>query len=595
MEDLEDDYIFRDITQFNGVWRPKSSLSTPGSQVDKTNSSRPVTGNSRVEYSFKRDEAESAQGKTRAVTGRFSAISAPTPAPANSRIFFIQNKRSSRTALTNRSIKNYNNNSNFVTKSDNRRSESNYGFCTMDNRQKSTDLRVSQCARTRASFPQPDRTCHTYSAYNVARDCERLAISPYGEPMLSGATGRYREKYKHKIAEKSNSRRQLRSAKLNSSHPAKIASNGEVFERYFENSIMRNILECKKSAGVLKRPPASRPRVHRSQSVDSVVSKIHQNAQKRVDAVQSTLGLNSHLATEGQRFGVEHQVALLLSARLEHHRRTSSQSEFESLEFMSVKTDLPRFQSQPVSLLTKGETSLRDGMHSNLFDEERASRGTTQFYQRRRRSRSPPLSKISRDKFLPEAMLRRQDNDVNFQSVSDLRIRKAGMTTPVSDWRSGVSESTRRPKSTLTTKMRLESVASLSREQFGDNDAVPNSNDDVIISNDDVIISNDGLKMQNNAKDNTERAGETTGDCFDGENPDPVSIEEDGDLEGKETEISNGCVKLKVDTRREETDYILRTEGEKFEQFKQTRNDSDILQDVEEVMESILRDIELNQ
>lgn len=483
MGDLDDEYVFRDITQFDGVWRPKSSLSVPES-LAKNSDSRPVTGKSRVEYQFKRDE-DSSYRKNRAATGKYSTASAPTPAPANSQIVFVQNKRFSRTAPTQRNAGKFNG---YLNNREQNMAKEEKGFHTLNDRKKATNLTIQYSARTRASFPQPDRTCHAYSAYNVARACERLAISPYGEPMLSGATGRYREKYKAKMAAKS-PQKKVRTPRA-SSHPSRLVEDGSAFERFFENSIMRNILDSRVPAGVLKKPPP-RPHADMSRSTDSIVSKIHKNAQRRVTAVQSTLGLGAALATEGQRWGAEHQVALLLSARLEQHRRSSSQSDLDTLEFMSVKNDVPRFKSQPASLLTKGENSLREGIQSNAFDESRTKRGPIQFFHQRRRSRSPPLSKMSRDQFLPEALMRRQDQDSQLQSSSDMRIAKPGMTTPVSDWRSGVSESTRRPKSTLTTKMRLESVASIS------NEILANEEDKEIAQNNDNVVNIDNINIEN--------------------------------------------------------------------------------------------------
>ncbi|XP_071478843.1 uncharacterized protein [Diadema antillarum] len=345
--------------------------------------------------------------------------------------------------------------------------DQNKAFATSKDRTQKTCEVIKDSSRGSGGSAQ-ERTCRPYSVYTVCHKRDNIAISPYGEPNLKGAAGRYREQYKH----------------LTNSYPfpddAEKASRDYVFQKFFENLTLRASLTTKSPIGVLKRPPPKPVRTPRS-TVDSKITKLHKQAQDRMEMVQKDLPDHGETKTEGSRRGVEYVIAMEMSQNLEKYRLKRSYS-FPSMPTVAVaaatttRLDAPRLRTQSVNYLTIGESCIKGGIDSNVYDPERKDRAPIKVIERKPRVRSPLLSKLSRDRFLPEAIRRRELEKQ--ESLAGLRIGNAGANTPVTDWK---SETTRRPKSTMTTttKMLLESHASESSEgDLDDEDIYQLENED---------------------------------------------------------------------------------------------------------------------
>lgn len=280
-------------------------------------------------------------------------------------------------------------------------------FITMDQRKQITLDIIKDNTRNRTNA-NGDRICRPYSTYSVSKSCERLAISPYGGPIMPGAAGRYREHYQ-------------------SRNPPKLSKEtldalNSKFQKFYINLDLVAITENKKPIGALKRPPAPKT----AKINDREQNSLHHGASERMNAVETTLGWQNR-ANEGKRFGVGYHVAMELSHNLETYRKARSASVDPEVppHYITPKSDTSRLVNQPPEHLTQGEISIRKSLKSNAYDPEIPKREPTKFVKKKRPP-SPPLSKMSRDKFLPEALRRRaeMENKRLFSGHSGLRLGK---------------------------------------------------------------------------------------------------------------------------------------------------------------------------
>ena len=288
-------------------------------------------------------------------------------------------------------------------------------FITMTQRNRTTFDGIKGIERVVSNSYGGDRICRPYSTYSVSKSCERLAISPYGGPLLPSAVGRYREHYQSRNPPKL-------------SKAAHDALNSK-FQKFYINQDLIAITQNKLPAGVLKKPPP--PKVASKQDKRSQNS-LHRGATERMNAVQTTLGWKPpEIAADGKRFGVAYQVAMELSHNLDKHRKARSANVVPEVPppYQPPISDKARLNNQSPEYLTSGEIAIRQSIKANQFDPGKPKREPTKFVKKR--PPSPPLSKLSRDKFLPEALRRREEMEKGrtFSGHSGLRL---GKTTGIS-------------------------------------------------------------------------------------------------------------------------------------------------------------------
>ncbi|XP_072044780.1 uncharacterized protein [Amphiura filiformis] len=281
-------------------------------------------------------------------------------------------------------------------------------FITMTQRSRTTFDGIKGTERNLVNA-YGDRVCRPYSTYSVSKSCERLAISPYGGPMLPSAVGRYREHHQSRNPPKL-------------SKAVRDALNSK-FQKFYINQDLIAITENKKPAGVLKKPPA--PKV--SRQGERKHNSLHHGAAERMNAVQSTLGWKTPpIVSDGKRFGVGYQVAMELAHNLDKHRRARSANVVPDVPpaYKSPQSDRARLNNQAPEYLTNGEMSIRKSVKANQFDPDKPKKEPTKFVKKR--PPSPPLSKLSRDQFLPEALRRREEIEGVrlFSGQSGLRLGK---------------------------------------------------------------------------------------------------------------------------------------------------------------------------
>ncbi|XP_038071867.1 protein SPT2 homolog [Patiria miniata] len=312
-------------------------------------------------------------------------------------------------------------------------------FATMHDRTRVTFEGIRGNTRTTLN---DDRVCRPYSVYTVTKQCERLAISPFGGP-LNSAAGRYRERY------------------LNKHRPDVIqgTSRGSIkikFQRFYDNLDLLAINVKRTPYGTLRKPPPKQARKVEEQT-KSVPTQLHKYTNERVANLHESMGRHQEghpsNQSEGKKLGVmsvEYKVAMEVSSNLEKHRRSRPATLPGIPNYIPGRTDAPRLQNQTERRLTPGEMSLKDGISTNLYDQERSKRGPIKAIEKPpRRVKSPPLSKLSRERFLPEAQQRRKEGE----SWTQLRIGRP-VTPPASEYtvfQSASFATTVRPLTAMTS------------------------------------------------------------------------------------------------------------------------------------------------
>ncbi|XP_022112189.1 uncharacterized protein LOC110991226 [Acanthaster planci] len=323
-----------------------------------------------------------------------------------------------------------------------RTAELDRAFSTMNDRTRVTIESIRGNTRTsRNEFG--DRVCRPYSVYTVTKQCERLAISPFGGPLLNSAAGRYRERF------------------LSKHRPDVVqgTSRGSVqikFQRFYDNLDLLEINVKRTPFGTLRKPPPKQARKVES-TTKSVPVELHKFTSERVANLHESMGRQQESQpsnqSEGKRLGVmsvEYKVAMEVSSNLEKHRKSRPSNLPGLPTFLPGRTDAPRLQTQTERLLTPGEMALKEGISTNLYDHERSKRGPVKAIEKPpRRVKSPPLSKLSRERFLPEAQRLREN-----ESWSQLRIGRP-VTPPASEYTAVQSPSfvtTARPWTAMTAR-----------------------------------------------------------------------------------------------------------------------------------------------
>eukprot|EP00057_Strongylocentrotus_purpuratus_P001618 XP_001200252.1 PREDICTED: uncharacterized protein LOC764064 [Strongylocentrotus purpuratus] len=500
----EDECVFQDIVKNEKEWRPATSLShhtatsssrsNHGSRSARGRAGQRVRGGLRGKSATRSidlelDDADPERDRNRVSTARSSksvlswgGYSESTPPPPPSRSAMRNPTGDGRRSISRGQSTKF-------------AFDQGKAFATPIERTKKT-CEVIQDANRGSGGDSKERTCRPYSSYTVYQKRENIAISPYGEPNLKGAAGRYREQY------------QTLTNSVPPPNDTSKESRDYVFKKFFENLTARSSLACRSPIGTLKKPPP-KPVRKPSAKLNSMIDHLHKQAKARMTSVQKDLPSDGK--SERRNHGVEYVIAMELSHNLEKHRMKRSYS-FPSLPTVAVaanttmRLDAPRLRTQSVIHLTPGETSIRGGIETNEFDSERSKRGPIACIERKPRVRSPPLSKLSRDRFLPEAIKRREAE--RQESLAGLRITA---NTPVTDWK---TESDRRPKSSLTatTKMQLDSLASKSFENVNDIDDervddVGDEFDDENLDDDDCAVEelyNDDEHEQESGDENTQ-------------------------------------------------------------------------------------------
>ncbi|XP_041452812.1 uncharacterized protein LOC121405888 [Lytechinus variegatus] len=506
----EDECVFQDIIKTEKEWRPDTSLShhtstsssrsNRGSKSPRGRAGQRGRGGARSKSAtrsidFDLDDGDPERDRNRVSTARSSkamsvlswgGYSDSTPPPPPSRSAMRSHAGDGRRSIGRGQPIKY-------------AFDQGKAFATPTERTKKT-CEVIKDANRGSGGDSKERTCRPYSSYTVYQKRENIAISPYGEPNLKGAAGRYREQY------------QTITNSVPPPNDSTKESRDYVFKKFLENLTARSSLAGRSPIGTLKKPPP-KPVRKPSAKLNSKIDHLHKQAKARMTSVQKDLSSENKLV-KGHH-GVEYVIAMELSHNLEKHRMKRSYS-FPSLPTVAVaantttRLDAPRLRTQSVNHLTPGETAIRGGIETNVFDSERSKRGPLTCIERKPRVRSPPLSKLSRDRFLPEAIRRREIE--RQESLAGLRITA---NTPVTDWK---TETDRRPSLTATTKMQLDSLASKSIENLNDvdddcddgrSDNVENNSDHENLDTNDCAVEdlyNDDEQGQHSGDENTQAA-----------------------------------------------------------------------------------------
>ncbi|XP_033628842.1 uncharacterized protein LOC117291313 [Asterias rubens] len=420
-------------------------------------------------------------------------------------------------------------------KMERRTTELHKAFVTMDARNRVTVDVIKGSARTSANAFD-DRVCRPYSVYTVTQQCERLAISPFGGPLMNSAAGRYRERYltKHRPDVVQDGTRGG-------------SSNKTTFQRFYDNLDLLAINVKRIPFGTLRKPPPKQARKADSQT-KSVPTQLHKYTSERIANLHESMDRQdgpSSPRINGKQLsvmGVEYKVAMEVSSNLEKHRM-SRPSNVPGLPNLSAsRTDAPRLQIQSERLLTLGEQSLKDGISSNLFDSDRSKRGPIKAIEKPpRRVKSPPLSKLSREKFYPEAQRRREQG-----TWAELRIGRP-VTPPASEYTAVQSASfvtTARPLTSMTSRTGVSESEEKTQSTKGKTDELPKLED---VSSEKEISETGRTTPDKNKQSEEEKTHDVNRDQFETLPDDPVvGVSQEGERDACGTPLSSRSLVITV-------------------------------------------------